>query len=109
MKKFNGEMIRKAHKFTRLMLKWYRNLDYRTQFGIIMSELLNGHELELLQEIAMANKIDWKEWSNYGKNRIYFSNWSGKYRCQYGFYDIDNKVYVLENKYTVQHDLYEVA
>jgi hypothetical protein len=109
MKKFNSALIKKAHKITKMMLEQYRNLDYKTEFGIVMKELLSGYELDLLQEIAMYKDIDWKEWNKYGKNRIYFSYWEGKYNKQCGYYDLNSKKYVLENKYTVQHSLYDLV
>ena len=111
MKKFDSELIKKAHKFTKMYLKWnpMAGLDYKIEFGIIVKELLEGHELDLLLVIANGNQIDWNEWNKYGKNRIYFSTWENRHKYGYGFYDLDNKEYVLENRYTVQHNLYEAA
>ena len=109
--KFNGETIRKAHKFTKMMLRWHKNIkiDYRTQFGIIMSELLNGHEKELIENIAESFNIDTRKWEKYGKSRIYFSRWEGKHNCQYGFWDNNKMEYNTYNKYTVQHNLYDLV
>jgi hypothetical protein len=106
---FKGEVVKKAHKFTRMMTKWYKNIDYRTEFGIIMQELLNGHEFDIIKTIVNGHGVGEKEWNKYGKSRIYYSVWAGKYQHQYGYWDMDKEEYVIYNKYTKQHNLYDLV
>lgn len=110
MKKFNKELMIKAHKFTKMMMKWYENdgLDYKTELGIIIKELLNGHELELLLQIVSCTHINVKEWSKGDKHRLYFNEWVGKYSYGYGYWDKDKKEYSIKNKYTEQDSLYDI-
>ena len=107
----NSKMVQKAHRFTKMEIAWYKNMgiDYRTQFGIIMSELMHGHEKEIIAEIVESFSMDSRNWNKYGKSRVYFSQWVGKFQHQYGYWDNNEGKYVTYNRYTKQYNLYDLV
>jgi hypothetical protein len=78
MFKFNGELVRKAHKETKKMKKEFPEITYQFQFGLEMKYLLSEIKevedtmVELKgtpKQVAWAEDIRSKKWRTGRKNR----------------------------------------
>lgn len=76
MFKFNGELVRKAHKETKKMKKEFPNINYQFQFGLEMKYLLsNIKEVEnIMVELKGSKKqVAWAK-------KIYEKDFLGEYK-----------------------------
>lgn len=60
--KFNKEIILKAHKMSKEIKAEYKDVDYRTQFGLCLSYLLkNEEDMEMVELKGTEKQIAWAE------------------------------------------------
>lgn len=125
--KLKSNLIKEAHKMAREIKEDFPGVDYKTQFGLCMSYLLEEDSKKQLtkeQIIKQLDKIAYTnnmysyatDWVKGEYNRTYFKlTWytgnrqrSQKHEKQCGYWDNNKNEYCLENRYTKQYNVFEM-
>lgn len=119
---FNSKIVKEAHKMTRKIIAEYPEVDYRTQFGLCLSYLLNKEEEKVVtwetivtacenavEDLGMTDYYV-NEWKKGEHDRAYIEfRWYRKGRCKQvikaGYWDNIKKEYVPYSKYVKQYDV----
>lgn len=119
---FNSKIVKEAHKMTRKIIAEYPEVDYRTQFGLCLSYLLNKEEEKVVtwetivtacenavEDLGMTDYYV-NEWKKGGHDRTYIEfRWYRKGRCKQvikaGYWDNIKEEYVPYSKYVKQYDV----
>lgn len=119
---FNSKIVKEAHKMTRKIIAEYPEVDYRTQFGLCLSYLLNKEEEKVVtwetivtacenavEDLGMTDYYV-NEWKKGEHDRTYIEfRWYRKGRCKQvikaGYWDNIKEEYVPYSKYVKQYDV----
>lgn len=96
------ELMKKAHEMTKEIKREYPEVDYRFQFGLCLSFLMNEEETEMEVEEAIkrveALDFDYKgetelkarRWKKHGYDRLYINHIDRRRKYTYGYFEVSN-------------------